>query len=232
MLLTLQVISGLQSAGRKRVALDRKRQRERMVREQIEARGIHDEQVLEAMRTVPRERFVEEALAAKAYMDSPLPIGHAQTISQPYVVALMTELLQVLPGMRVLEIGTGSGYQAAVLAAMGAQVYTVERIKPLYEAARQRFAELRLFNVKPRLDDGTLGWPEGAPYDRILVTAGGPSVPEPLVDQLADPGRLVIPVGSGRTSQELVLVEKNEGRVRRTSHGGVRFVDLVGEHGW
>ncbi len=214
------------------MGLDRRRQRERMVREQIQARGIRDERVLEAMKSVPRERFVEEALAAKAYMDSPLPIGHGQTISQPYVVALMTQMLDVQPGMRVLEIGTGSGYQAAVLVAMGAQVYTVERIKPLYDSARDLFADLRLFNIKPRLDDGTLGWPEGAPFDRILVTAGGPSVPEPLVDQLADPGRLVIPVGKGRSDQELVMVEKEEGRVRQTRHGGVRFVDLVGEHGW
>jgi protein-L-isoaspartate(D-aspartate) O-methyltransferase len=212
--------------------IDPKRLRERMVREQIEARGVRDPAVLEAMRQVPRHLFVEEALAPKAYMDSPLPIGEGQTISQPYIVALMSELLQVRPGMKVLEIGTGSGYQAAVLAQMGATVYTVERIKPLFYAARKRFMDMRLFSIKPRLDDGTLGWPEEAPFDGIMVTAGGPQVPRPLVDQLADPGRLVIPVGGARRDQTLVLVEKQGGRVTETAKGGVVFVDLVGAHGW
>lgn len=203
-----------------------------MVRDQLEARGISDAAVLAAMRQVPRHVFVEEALAAKAYLDCPLPIGEGQTISQPYVVALMSEVLQVTPGMRVLEIGTGSGYQATVLAHMGAEVYTVERIKSLFFAARQRFLEMRLFNVRCKLDDGTLGWPEEAPFDRIMVTAGGPRLPEPLVDQLGDPGRLVIPVGNSRGSQELLLVEKLDGRVTDTNLGGVRFVDLVGTYGW
>ncbi len=212
--------------------IDPKRLRERMVREQIEARGVRDPAVLEAMRQVPRHLFVEEALAPKAYMDSPLPIGEGQTISQPYIVALMSELLLVRPGMKILEIGTGSGYQAAVLAQMGATVYTVERIKPLFYAARKRFMDMRLFSIKPRLDDGTLGWPEEAPFDGIMVTAGGPQVPRPLVDQLADPGRLVIPVGGARRDQTLVLVEKQGGRVTETAKGGVVFVDLVGTHGW
>ena len=212
--------------------IDPKRLRERMVREQIEARGVRDPAVLEAMRQVPRHLFVEEALAPKAYMDGPLPIGEGQTISQPYIVALMTELLQVKPGMKVLEIGTGSGYQAAVLAQLGATVYTVERIKPLFYAARKRFMDMRLFSIKPKLDDGTVGWPEEAPFDAIMVTAGGPKVPQPLVDQLADPGRLVIPVGGARREQTLILVEKQGGRVTETGKGGVVFVDLVGAHGW
>jgi len=212
--------------------VDPVRLRERMVREQIEARGIADARVLDAMRSLPRHLFVEEALASKAYSDGPLPIGQGQTISQPYIVALMSELLQAEPGMKVLEIGTGSGYQAAVLAHMGCDVYTVERIKPLFFAARKRFMDMRLFSVKLKLDDGTLGWPDESPFDRIIVTAGGPEVPEPLVAQLADPGRMLIPVGSGKRFQSLMLVEKREGEVIRTDKGGVAFVDLVGKHGW
>jgi len=212
--------------------VDPVRLRERMVRDQIQARGVTDERVLAAMRELPRHMFVEEALAYKAYGDGPLPIGEGQTISQPYIVALMSELLQVEPGMKVLEIGTGSGYQAAVLAHMGADVYTVERIKKLFHAARKRFLDMRMFSVKLKLDDGTMGWPEEAPFDRIIVTAGGPEVPEPLVDQLADPGRMLIPVGGAKRNQTLILVEKRDGRVERTDKGGVAFVDLVGSHGW
>ena len=212
--------------------VDPVRSRERMVREQIEARGVSDRAVLDAMRSLPRHLFVEEALASKAYSDGPLPIGEGQTISQPYIVALMSELLQVEPGMKVLEIGTGSGYQAAVLAHMGCEVYTVERIKKLFFTARKRFMDMRMFSVKLKLDDGTMGWTDEAPFDRIIVTAGGPSVPEPLVDQLGDPGRLLIPVGEGRRNQSLILVEKKDGEVVRTDMGGVAFVDLVGKHGW
>ncbi len=214
------------------VGVDPIRSRERMVREQIEAAGILDMGVIKAMREVPRHLFVEEALAAKAYSDSPLPIGEGQTISQPYIVARMTEMLQVEPGMKVLEIGTGSGYQAAVLACMGADVYTVERIRNLHVQARELLFKLRMFNVWLKLDDGTLGWPEEAPFDRIMVTAGGPQLPEPLISQLADQGRMVIPVGSSREMQRLVLVELNNGQVTRTDKLGVRFVDLVGQHGW
>jgi protein-L-isoaspartate(D-aspartate) O-methyltransferase len=203
-----------------------------MVRDQIQARGVTDERVLAAMRELPRHIFVEEALAYKAYSDGPLPIGEGQTISQPYIVALMSELLQVEPGMKVLEIGTGSGYQAAVLAHMGAEVYTVERIKKLFHAARKRFMDMRMFSVKLKLDDGTMGWPDEAPYDRIIVTAGGPEVPGPLVDQLADPGRMLIPVGGARRNQSLILVEKKDGQVTQEDKGGVAFVDLVGSHGW
>lgn len=212
--------------------LDPVRLRERMVRDQIQARGVTDERVLDAMRTLPRHLFVEEALAYKAYGDAPLPIGEGQTISQPFIVARMSELLEVEPGMKVLEIGTGSGYQAAVLARLGADVHTVERIKKLFHAARKRFMDMRMFSVKVKLDDGTMGWPDEAPFERIIVTAGGPEVPAPLVDQLADNGRMLIPVGASRRNQTLVLVEKRGGEVVRTDMGGVAFVDLVGSHGW
>ncbi len=212
--------------------LDPRRNRERMVREQIESRGVSDAAVLSAMRKVPRHEFMQEALATQAYDDRPQPIGEGQTISQPYVVALMTELLQVRPGMRVLEIGTGSGYQAAILAEMGAEVYTVERIKKLHIAARDRFMAMRAFNIFLKLDDGTLGWPEHAPFDRIMVTAGGPRIPRPLVEQMADPGRMVIPVGESRRDQQLKVVIREQGRVLVRDHGGVAFVDLVGAHGW
>jgi len=212
--------------------IDFKRNRERMVREQIEGRGVTDPEVLRAMRKIPRHLFVDEALIPQAYENHPLPIGHGQTISQPYVVAWMTELLQVAPGMRVLEIGTGSGYQTAILAELGAHVYSVERVKPLAAVARQRLADLRYLRVRIKLDDGTLGWPDEAPFDRILVTAAGPKIPEPLLDQLADPGRMVLPVGASRRGQSLYLVVKEAGRVVTQDLGGVMFVDLVGAHGW
>ncbi len=212
--------------------IDPVRKRERMVREQIEARGVASPEVVAAMRAVPRHLFVQEALSGQAYDDRPQPIGFGQTISQPYIVALMTELLDVRPGMKVLEIGTGSGYQAAVLAEMGADVYTVERIKELHQQARERLARLGWRFVKLKLDDGTMGWPEEAPYDRIIVTAGGPSVPAPLLDQLADGGVLIIPVGGTRRMQTLRIVRKEKGLVREEDRGGVMFVDLVGKHGW
>ncbi|MBF0481624.1 MAG: protein-L-isoaspartate(D-aspartate) O-methyltransferase [Desulfovibrionaceae bacterium] len=208
-----------------------KRSRDRMVREQIQARGIASPRVVAAMRKTPRHMFVEEALHAQAYEDYPLPIGQGQTISQPYIVAMMTELLDISPGMKVLEIGTGTGYQAAVLAEMGAAVYSVERVPLLFQAAQKRLAKLG-YDVKLKLDDGTLGWPEAGPFDRIVVTAGGPEVPEPLTRQLADPGLMVIPVGMARELQKLVLVTKQDGRVSQEDKGGVRFVDLVGRHGW
>ncbi|QLA19935.1 protein-L-isoaspartate(D-aspartate) O-methyltransferase [Desulfolutivibrio sulfoxidireducens] len=218
--------------GRRTLRIDLRRNRDRMVREQIEARGIHETSVLRAMRAVPRHLFVEEALIPQAYEDHPLPLGHGQTISQPYVVAWMTWLLDVAPDMKVLEIGTGSGYQAAVLAEMGARVYTVERIKPLLETAQRRLADLRYTQVRFKLDDGTLGWPEEAPFDRILVTAAGPVIPDPLVEQLADPGKMAIPVGPSKRGQTLMLLEKQNGRVTTRDMGGVMFVDLVGRHGW
>jgi protein-L-isoaspartate(D-aspartate) O-methyltransferase len=211
---------------------DLKRNRERMVAEQIKGRGINDPAVLAAMGQVKRHLFVDEALRSRAYGDHPLPIGLGQTISQPYIVALMSEMLQVAPGMKVLEIGTGSGYQAAVLAAMGAEVYTVERIRELYTAARKRLLEMRCFRVRLKLDDGTMGWPEEAPFDRIIVTAGGPDIPEPLVAQLADPGVMLIPVGRTKRNQTLVEVRKENGRIIKTDKESVAFVDLVGTHGW
>ncbi len=203
-----------------------------MVSEQLVARGIRDERVLGVMGELPRHLFVQEALARQAYLDCPLPIGEGQTISQPYVVALMSEMLQVSPGAKVLEIGTGSGYQAAVLAKLGADVHTVERIPRLCTSARELLLSLGLFNVHVKLDDGTLGWPSAAPFDRIIVTAGGPEVPPPLVEQLAVGGRMLLPVGSERRSQRLVLVEKTPCGLRQCDVCGVAFVDLVGTHGW
>ncbi len=210
----------------------RNRDRERMVQKQIEARGITDERVLSAMRQVPRHFFVDEALQAQAYGDHPVPIGLGQTLSQPYIVALMTALLVVRPHMRILEIGTGSGYQAAILASMGAEVFTVERIKQLYMTSRSRLLQMKYFNVRVKLDDGTLGWSEEGPFDRIIVTAGGPEVPKPLLEQLTDPGIMVIPVGKTRRDQWLMRIFKKEGRIHQEDRGSVAFVDLVGSHGW
>ena len=206
--------------------------RERMVREQVEARGIRDAGVLQALRTVKRHLFVTEALYARAYEDTPIPIGQGQTISQPYIVALMSELLEARPGMRALEIGTGSGYQAAVLATMGLTVFSVERIRELFFAARELLQRLSVRNVHMKLDDGTLGLPEAAPFDRIIVTAAGPSVPPPLLEQLDDPGILVIPVGEQRRMQRLVRIRKDKGKLYQENKTAVTFVDLVGKHAW
>ncbi|MFO7816999.1 MAG: protein-L-isoaspartate(D-aspartate) O-methyltransferase [Thermodesulfobacteriota bacterium] len=203
-----------------------------MVREQIEARGVSDPSVLAAMLKVPRHLFVDEALQAQAYGDYPLPIGYGQTISQPYIVAYMTELLQLKPGMKVLEIGTGSGYQAAVLAEADAEVYTVERIESLFQAARKRLNDLNYRKVQVKLDDGTEGWPEKAPFDRIMVTAGGPKVPETLIQQLVPEGMLLIPVGMSKRKQMLIRAWKTNGGYQQEKLGSVAFVDLVGKHGW
>lgn len=212
--------------------VDPKRLRERMVREQLERRGIQDPAVLAAMRIVPRHLFVQEALRAQAYEDTPLPIGYGQTISQPYIVALMSELLEVQPGMRVLEIGTGSGYQAMVLATMGCTVFTVERIRELYMATGALLRHLKPRGIHMKRDDGTLGMPEAAPFDRIIVTAGGPEVPLPLVSQLENHGVLLIPVGGKRRAQRLLRVRKEGEAVTTEDIGDVVFVDLVGNHGW
>ena len=209
-----------------------KRNRERMLTEQIMARGIDNERVLAGMAAVPRHLFVDEAMAAEAYEDYPLPIGLGQTISQPYVVALMSQLLEAPPGAKVLEIGTGSGYQAAVLAEMGLDVYTVERMRELYMRTSTLLRKLKYFHIACRLGDGTLGWPEEAPFARILVTAGGPFIPEPLLEQLADPGILLMPVGARAREQQLVRVYKQDGKINRENLGAVSFVDLVGNHGW
>ncbi len=205
--------------------------RERMVHEQLVPRNIRDPRVLAAMGQVPRHLFVEDALRAQAYGDNPLPIGRGQTISQPYIVALMTQTLGLTGSERVLEIGTGSGYQAAILSRLCEKVYTIERIEPLLSRARKTFDQLHYLNILSRLDDGTTGWPDASPFDAIMVTAGGPKVPEPLVAQLADPGILVIPVGD-RAMQNLYVVKKVDGTVSQSVIEAVRFVDLVGAHGW
>lgn len=212
--------------------IDPIRNRNRMVQEQIASRGISDPAVLAAMRKVPRHMFVEEALQSQAYEDHPLPIGFGQTISQPFIVALMTSILNIQPGMRVLEIGTGSGYQAAVLAEMGAEVYSVERMQQLYSTALTRLNKLRYFNVNLKLDDGTMGWPEESPFQRIMVTAGGPDVPPPLLEQLDEGGMLVIPIGTRQRSQELIRFVKKDDKIMKANLGSVMFVDLVGAHGW
>jgi len=207
--------------------------RERMVQNQLARRGIRDERVLAAIGRVPRERFVPAAQAEAAYADSPLPIGDSQTISQPYIVALMTEALEVGPADRVVEIGTGSGYGAAILAEMAAQVYTVERHERLAREATERLAALGYENVAVRAGDGTLGWPEQAPYDAIAVTAGGPAVPKALREQLAEAGRLVMPVGELDWSQKLVRLRRGpDGAFEEEELSAVCFVPLIGEQGW
>ncbi len=206
-------------------------QRERMVK-LIAARGVRDERVLAAMRRVPRHLFVKEHLANRAYGDHALPIGASQTISQPYVVARMSELLEVGPTHSVLEIGTGSGYQTAILGLLARRVYSLERVAELAQAAVPRMRELGLDNVKIQVFDGTVGWSEVAPFDRILVTAGAPKVPEPLLDQLAPGGTLLIPEGS-LNAQRLVLYRKSaRGELRRREGEEVAFVPLLGRHGW
>jgi protein-L-isoaspartate(D-aspartate) O-methyltransferase len=211
--------------------------RKRMVEEQLVARGIHDPLVLRAMEEVPREKFVPVEYSRFAYADSPLPIEENQTISQPYVVALMTEMLTLSPHDRVLEIGTGSGYAAAVLSRIAAEVYTVERHEDLARSARERFEQLGYQNIHIRVGDGTLGWPEKAPYEAIIFAAGTPQVPDPLLTQLAIGGSLVGPVGQKRDFQQLVRVQRkseDEYQYEQISEhvGKVRFVPLVGKEGW
>ncbi len=203
-------------------------ERERMVIETIQARGITDERVLEAMRTVPRHLFVPEREQGHAYGDYPLPIGFGQTISQPYIVALMTELLELEPGDRVLEVGTGSGYQAAVLASIpDIEVYTIEIIPELAQGAEERF-QLLGYEVHAMQGDGYYGWPEHAPFDAIIVTAAPDHVPQPLVDQLAERGRMVVPIGPPGGYQTLWKFVKEEGELRAYNMGGVAFVPLTG----
>ena len=205
--------------------------RERMVEDQLIRRGIQDPATLNAMRTVPRHLFVEDAMRSRAYGDHPLPIGAGQTISQPFIVAFMTEALRLDEESRVLEIGTGSGYQAAILSRICRRVYTIERIDALLSKARKLFDKLHYHNIVSRIDDGTEGWPSEAPFDGIIVTAAGPKIPEPLLDQLGDPGRMVIPVGDHFT-QELKLITKKNGNISVKTIEYVRFVDLIGSHGW
>lgn len=206
--------------------------RQGMVESQISRRGVADPRVLRAMRTVPRHRFVPRHLWDQAYNDYPLPIGENQTISQPYIVALMTEALELVGTEKVLEIGAGSGYQAAILGELAKEVYTIERLPSLARGAGLTLSSLGYQHVHVIEADGTLGWPPQAPYDAILVTAGAPQVPQPLIEQLALGGRLVIPVGD-RYSQNLTRIRRTqEGDLKTEYLGGCRFVKLIGEHGW
>ena len=207
------------------------RRREEMVRNQIEARGIKAPEVLAAFRRVPRHLFVSEALRDQAYGDYPLPIGEQQTISQPYIVAEMTQALNLVEEDRILEIGTGSGYQAAILAQIVYRVYTIERKRSLYLQARNLFDKLHYHNIVMKYADGTKGWRDESPFDGIIVTAGAPQIPDVLIDQLGEGGRLVVPVGNQHT-QELIKIIRDGQKIRQTSLGGCRFVKLVGEHGW
>ena len=203
-----------------------------MVDTQIVSRGIKDRRVVEIMRRIPRHLFLDEALWPQAYEDHPLPIGEKQTISQPYIVALMTEALQLTGKEKVLEIGTGSGYQTAVLAELADRIYTIERIPAIAKRARKIFDQLRYRNIVMTIADGSSGWKEHSPYDRIIVTAASPAVPEPLLNQLIGGGRLVIPIGN-ELDQDLKVYEKdNEDEFTEHDYGECRFVKLVGEHGW
>jgi protein-L-isoaspartate(D-aspartate) O-methyltransferase len=202
-----------------------------MVEDQIKRRGITDKRVLTAMEEIPRHKFVEEGLKGVAYQDGPLPIGMDQTISQPYIVALMTELLDVSDEHKVLEIGTGSGYQAAVISRLAMSVITVERIPELYKKAKETLRKLGYNNITVVMANGSIGYREYAPYDRIIVTAASPSVPDELIDQLTDEGKIVIPVG-GMYTQQLVVLEKERDQIIKTESIGVRFVPLLGRKGW
>ena len=206
-------------------------QREAMVATQIEGRGVKDPRVLAAMRKIPRHIFVQEALWERAYDDHPLPIGEGQTISQPYMVAVMTEALKLKGEEKILEIGTGSGYQTAILAELSEQVFTIERIDLLTKMARRNLDRLGYTNVVFRTGDGTIGWQDQAPFDGILVTAGAPTVPRYLFEQLAENGRMVVPIG-GMHGQELMLVRKKDGQPIKTRYFGCVFVPLIGKDGW
>jgi protein-L-isoaspartate(D-aspartate) O-methyltransferase len=194
--------------------------------------GISDKRVLDAILTIPRHFFVPEALQGRAYGDHALPIAANQTISQPFIVARMSELLELDDRSRVLEIGAGSGYQTAVLAKLAAQVYAIERIAELAREAQSRIRQLNIYNATVKCFDGTLGWSANAPYDGILVAAGGPEIPEPLLTQLTLGGRLVIPIGETREAQRLIRVIKTEKGYEREDHGACAFVPLIGHYGW
>lgn len=205
--------------------------RERMVREQLIGRGISDARVLNVFRKVERHKFVPQNLQEIAYSDHPLPVGEGQTISQPYMVALMTESLGLTGSERVLEVGTGSGYQAAILAELAKEVYTIERFEALADKAKETLEKLGYINIKIKVGDGTLGWVEHAPFDRIIVTAGAPHIPRSLVSQLNEDGKIVIPIG-GTFSQVLTLVEKTRQKIMTQDICGCVFVPLVGKEGW
>lgn len=205
-----------------------------MVETQIKARGVNDARVLKVMAAVPRHLFVDEGLIEQAYNDSPLPIGEHQTISQPYIVALMTEALEMKGKERILEIGTGCGYQTAVLACLADRVFSVERIASLATTARKILDKLNLYNVAIRVGDGSYGWKEEAPFDGIITTAAVPAVPQYLVEQLAPGGRMVVPVGSrdAQTLYKLTRSSENPQEIKKEDLGGCRFVSLIGESGW
>lgn len=213
--------------------LDFERARVRMVDAQIIARGVRDLRVLDAMRRVPREKFVEEGSEELAYEDSPLPIGQGQTISQPFIVARMIELAELEPGGRALDVGTGSGYAAAVMGEIAGEVLTIERHAALGETARRRLERLGYGNIEVRIGDGSNGWPEKAPFDAIIVAAGGPAAPPALKDQLEIGGRLIIPIGKEGKPQRLIRITRiASDKFGKEDFGGVMFVPLVGEHGW
>jgi protein-L-isoaspartate(D-aspartate) O-methyltransferase len=207
------------------------RDRKNMVEEQLKARWIRDERLLAVMMEIPRHRFVPTSLADRAYEDNPLPIGDGQTISQPYIVAEMTQALCLEGAEKVLEIGTGSGYQTAILSRLSREVITVERLDSLSRAAQATLAGISIHNVRFRIGDGTLGAPDDAPFDRVIVTAAAPDVPEPLFTQLREGGIMVIPIG-GRWEQDLVSIRKEKGIARKEYLGGCRFVPLLGDHGF
>ena len=229
-LLLLTLAAGLCMGMAGTQADDFAAQRQQMVASQIRGRGISDAAVLKAMETVPRHRFVPHEVRALAYGDTPLPIGHGQTISQPYMVALMSQLLDVEPGRRVLEIGTGSGYQAAVLADMGVHVFTIEIVPELGHQAINVLDALGFKNIRVKIGDGYKGWPEHAPFDAIIVTCAPTNVPEPLKAQLAEGGRMVIPSGE-KYNQQLFLLTKQTGKIKQEKIVDVRFVPMVDEQG-
>jgi protein-L-isoaspartate(D-aspartate) O-methyltransferase len=211
--------------------MDFKELRDFMVKTQLIPRGIKDERVLNAMKKVPRHLFIDESMQHKAYDDMALPIGEGQTISQPYMVAVMTQLLELKGNEKVLEIGTGSGYQAAILAELAEEVYSVERVTALAIKAEERFHSLGYNNILVKTGDGTLGWPEEAPFDRIIITAGTPKIPEPLIEQLSEKGVIIAPVGE-RFSQQLLKVRKSKGKLLEDYHTPCVFVPVIGEYGW
>jgi protein-L-isoaspartate(D-aspartate) O-methyltransferase len=206
--------------------------RQHMVDTQIIPRGIKDQRVINAMRKIPRHLFLDEAFWPQAYEDHPLPIGEKQTISQPYIVAIMTEALQLTGTETVLEIGAGSGYQTAILAELTEQVYTIERIPSIAKRARKTFDQLQYRNIIITIRDGTAGWKEHSPYDSIIVTAASPGAPKPLLEQLATGGRLVIPIGDEFTQELIVYKKEDENEFKEENYGGCRFVKLIGEYGW
>jgi protein-L-isoaspartate(D-aspartate) O-methyltransferase len=211
--------------------MDFKELREFMVKTQLIPRGINDERVLNAMKKVPRHLFLDDYIQHKAYDDMALSIGEGQTISQPYMVAIMTQLLELKGNGKVLEVGTGSGYQAAILAELSKEVYTVERIAVLVKKAEDRFYSLGYKNIHIKIGDGTLGWSEEAPFDGIIITAGTPKIPEPLIEQLSEEGIIIAPVGD-RFSQQLLKIKKSKGELLETYHTPCVFVPLIGEYGW